>query len=125
MTNDTIHTKSGKTLDELTIDALRAGELTPDDFRISREQLNHQAAAAEAAGNRQLAENLRRAAELTEMSNQQVLEIYNLLRPGRATYSELINLADRLQDEQNMPLVASFIREAAEAYRQRGIAKGD
>jgi propanediol dehydratase small subunit len=123
MTGTTICTKSGRSLDELTIDALRAGNLSPEDFRISREQLNHQAAAAESAGNRQLAENLRRAAEMTGMSQQQVFEIYNLLRPGRATYAELITLAGRLQDEMDMPLVAAFIREAAEAYRGRGVTR--
>jgi propanediol dehydratase small subunit len=45
-----IRTGSGRNLDELTIDALRADRLTAEDFRISREQLNEQAAAAEAGG---------------------------------------------------------------------------
>ena len=119
----TIRTKSGRTLDELTMDALRAGKLTPDDFRISHETLDGQAEAAEAAGSRQLAENLRRAGEMTALSNQDVFDIYNKLRPGRATYDELITLANHLQKEQNMPMVAAFVREAAEAYRERGIAK--
>jgi propanediol dehydratase small subunit len=118
-----IRTKSGRKLEELTIENLRAGDLSADDFRISREQLSQQAAAAEAAGYIQLGENLRRAAEMTGMSNQQVFEIYDQLRPGRATYAELVSLADRLEHEQNMPLVAAFIREAAEAYNQRGITK--
>ena len=119
----TIRTKSGRTLDELTMDALRAGKLTPDDFRISRETLNGQAAAAAAAGSRQLAENLRRAGEMTALSNQDVFDVYNKLRPGRATYDELITLAENLRQERNMPLVAAFVSEAAEAYRQRGITK--
>ena len=118
-----IRTKSGRSLDELTIEGLRSGDLSADDFRISREQLNQQAAAAEATGYVQLGENLRRAAEMTGMSNQQVFEIYNQLRPGRATYVELAGLADRLEHEQNMPLVAAFIREAAGVYRERAIVK--
>jgi propanediol dehydratase small subunit len=105
------------------MDALRDGNLTADDFRISRETLNSQAAAAEGAGSVQLAQNLRRAAEMTGMSNQQVFEVYNMLRPGRAGYDELIALAGRLEREQDMPLVAAFIREAAEVYRERGIVK--
>ena len=113
-----ITTQSGRRLDDLTIEALRAGELTAEDFRISRETLDRQADAAEAAGYRQLAENLRRAAEMTGLSNDEVFAIYNKLRPGRATYTELISLADRLQN-MNMPRVAAFIREAAQAYRQR------
>lgn len=123
MPEKSIKTQSGRTLDDLTIEALRAGTLGPQDFRISREQLNQQAAAAEAAGYRQLGENLRRAAEMTGLSTDEVFEIYNMLRPGRATYEDLAALAGRLHNEQNMPRTAAFVREAAEAYRERGIAK--
>jgi len=117
-----IRTGSGRNLDELTIDALRADRLTAEDFRISREQLNEQAAAAEAGGYRQLAENLRRAAELTGLPNERVFEIYNMLRPGRATRAQLEELARQLEG-RNMPRVAAFIFEAAAAYSRRGIAK--
>ena len=118
----TIRSGSGRRLDELTSDALRAGSLTAEDFRISREQLDAQAAAAEAGGYRQLAENLRRAAELTGLPNDRVFEIYAMLRPGRATVAELQGLAAELR-RQDMPRVAAFILEAAEAYGRRGIAK--
>ena len=118
----TIRTGSGRGLDELTMDALRADRLAPADFRISREQLNEQAAAAEAGGYPQLADNLRRAAELTELPNERVFEIYNLLRPGRATVAQLRQLAGELEG-QNLPRVAAFIREAAAAYDRRGIAR--
>jgi propanediol dehydratase small subunit len=123
MTNDAIRSESGRPLNELNMAALRAGALTADDFRISAETLNRQAATAEAAGYRQLADNLRRAAELTALSHQEVFDIYNALRPGRSTYEELIGLARHLEGERNMPRVASFIREAAEAYRRRGIVR--
>jgi propanediol dehydratase small subunit len=117
-----IRTGSGRSLDELTIDALRADRLTAEDFRISREQLNEQAAAAEAGGYCQLAESLRRAAELTGLPNERVFEIYNMLRPGRATRAQLEELASQLES-RNMPRVAAFILEAAAAYSRRGIAK--
>jgi propanediol dehydratase small subunit len=120
--DEPIRTGSGRGLDELTIDALRVGRLTAEDFRISRAQLDAQAAAAEAGGYRQLAENLRRAAELTGLPNHRVFEIYAMLRPGRASVAELHDLAQDLR-RQNMPRVAAFIVEAAEAYRTRGIAK--
>ena len=118
----TIRTGSGRGLDELTMDALRAERLAPEDFRISREQLNEQATAAEAGGYPQLADNLRRAAELTALPNERVFEIYALLRPGRATVAELQSLAASLQ-QQNMPRVAALVVEAADAYAKRGIAK--
>jgi len=120
--DEPIRTGSGRALDELTIDALRAGRLTAGDFRISRAQLDAQAAAAEAGGYRQLAENLHRAAELTGLPNERVFEIYAMLRPGRASVAELHDLAADLR-RQNMSRVAAFIVEAAEAYGKRGIAK--
>jgi propanediol dehydratase small subunit len=122
---DRVRTKSGRTLDELTIDAVLAGELTIEDFRISGDTLRRQADAAAAAGYRQLAENLRRAAELTRLSNQELLDVYDALRPGRATYDQLIELAERLEKERQAVLVAAFIREAAEVYLERGIVKTD
>jgi propanediol dehydratase small subunit len=122
MMSEPTRTVSGRTLDELTIEAVLAGDLTIEDFRISGETLRRQADAAEAAGYWQLAENMRRAAELTHLSNQEVLDIYNTLRPGRATYGQLIRLADRLETELDAPLTAALVREAAEVYLERGIA---
>ncbi len=80
------------------------------------------AAAAEAGGYRQLAENLRRAAELTGLPNDRVFDIYAMRRPGRASVAELHDLAAELR-RQDMPRVAAFIAEAADAYGKRGIAK--
>jgi propanediol dehydratase small subunit len=121
MTAD-IRTRSGRPLAELTIAALRAGALTGDDFCISREQLEAQAAAAQASNHLQLADNLRRAAEMTGLSNERVFAIYDLLRPGRASFAELTRLARELAG-QDMPRLALFVAEAAEAYRARGISR--
>jgi len=123
MCGEVVRTASGRSLDELTMEALLSGELTTEDFRISGETLRRQADAAEEAGYRALADNLRRAAELTTIANEEVLGIYDALRPGRSTYGELIALADRLAGEHNAPLIADLVREAAEVYRERGIVK--
>jgi propanediol dehydratase small subunit len=123
MMQKSVRTVSGRTLDELTIKALLAGELTAEDFRISGETLRRQADAAEAAGYPQLAQNLRRAAELTCVSNQEVLDVYDALRPGRATYRQLIRLADHLEGDLGAPLTAALVREAAEVYLERGLVE--
>jgi len=123
MLSDTVRTVSGCSLDELNMEALCAGELTAEDFRISGETLRRQADAAEAAGYWQLAENLRRAAELTAISNQEVFDMYKALRPNRSTYDELITLADHLENDLDAPLTAAFVREAAEVYQKRGILR--
>jgi propanediol dehydratase small subunit len=121
--NETLRTASGRRLDELNMEAVLAGRLTTEDFRISGETLRRQADAAEGAGYGQLAENLRRAAELTRVSNDQVFEIYDMLRPGRATYAELTNLADRLEHDLSAPSTAALVREAAEVYLARDLVK--
>lgn len=125
MKKDTIYTFSGRSIDELTIQGILSDDLTAEDFRIHSETLNHQARVSEEAGYTQLAENLRLAAELTHMSNEEVLDIYNTLRPRRTSYKEMIDMADRLQNEFTAPLTAAFVREAAAVYLKRGIVKED
>jgi len=121
MSNDSVRTFTGRSLRELSVENILAGELTAEDFRTSAETLRHQANAAESGGYAQLAENLRRAAELTSISNEEVLEIYNQLRPGRGSYASLSALAERLETEYAATLTAALVREAAEVYRSRGI----
>lgn len=116
-----IRSASGRSLDELTMDAALRGDLTEDDFRISAASLRRQAEAAEAAGNWQLGENLRRAAELTRVTNEEVLAIYNTLRPGRTSYHELMALAVRLETVLGAPLTAELVREAAHVYLDQGL----
>jgi propanediol dehydratase small subunit len=123
MSNENVYTLSGRKVSELKIEDVLAGELGVEDLRISSETLHRQADAAAAAGYRQLAENLRRAAELTRISNEQVLEIYEALRPGRSSYRQLTDWADRLETEYGAPLTAALMREAAEVYRIRGLFK--
>ena len=53
---------SGKPVADLTLEAVRAGEVSVADLRIHPETLERQAVVAEQHGNPQLADNLRRAA---------------------------------------------------------------
>ena len=62
---------------------------------------------------------------MTNISNEEVLEIYDKLRPGRATYGEMKAIAKRLEFDLDAPLTAAFVREAAEVYLERGIVKVD
>ena len=65
------------------------GDLAPADLSVHPDTLRHQAEVAEAHGNPQLGENLRRAAELTALRDDEVLAIYEALRPGRSTAAGL------------------------------------
>ncbi len=120
---DDLKALSGHPLPEITLEALSEGTLSSDDMRIEAETLRLQAHVAEQAGYVQLAANLRRAAELTAVPNKEVLQIYDLLRPGRASYAQLIQLADHLEQTYQALETGKFVREAAEAYQQRHLLK--
>ena len=55
-----IRALSGKPVESLTVEEVRAGELGVADLRIHPDTLEHQAVVAAEHGNRQLDENLRR-----------------------------------------------------------------
>lgn len=114
---------SGRPLAEIDLDAAIAGDLSAADLQISGETLRAQAAVARNSGYDQLAENLERAAELTAVPNEELLVMYGMLRPERATYAELAALADRLKKEFAAPVNAAFVREAAEVYRERKLLR--
>ena len=49
--------------------------------------------------------------------------MYDLLRPGRARYDTLIALAERLESTYQAKETGQFVREAAKAYRLRGLLR--
>jgi propanediol dehydratase small subunit len=122
---DLVRTPSGLGLDELTLDAVRAGTIGPEELRATPETLRRQSAVALAAGRTQLADNLARAAELADVPSETILEIYTALRPHRSSAEELAAWADRLETELAAPLSAAFVREAAAAYADRGLLRAD
>ena len=122
---DLVRTPSGRGLDELTLDAVRAGEIGPEELRATPETLRRQSEVALAAGRTQLGDNLARAAELADVPSETILEIYTALRPHRSTAAELAAWADRLESELAAPLTAAFVREAAAAYAERDLLRAD
>ena len=115
-----IRALSGKPVADLTLEAVRAGEVSLADLRIHPDTLEHQARVAQEHANPQLAENLRRAAELTRLPDEEVLAIYGALRPGRSTAAQLTALAGSLAD-QGLPRCAALVAEAADVYARRGL----
>jgi propanediol dehydratase small subunit len=104
-------------------DDIAADDLSMADLSISAETLRAQARVARAAGYGPLAENLERAAELTAVPNAEVLRMYERLRPGRASYAALIGLAETLETQYQAAACGRLLREAAEAYRERGLLR--
>jgi propanediol dehydratase small subunit len=122
---DSLTASSGRLLSSVTLDAAAAGEIDAADLQVSAATLRAQAELAYQAGYRELAQNLQRAAELTAVPNQELLRMYELMRPGRSTYSQLTDMADRLENEFDAPITAAFVREAAEVYRSRSLLHRD
>ncbi len=122
---DLVRTPGGLAVDELTLDALRAGQLNGSEMRATAETLRLQAEVARAAGRPELAANLGRAAELTAVPDEVILEIYTGLRPHRSTSGELEQLAERLEREFGAALTAAFVREAKEVYATRKLLGPD
>ena len=56
------------------------------------------------------------------MSEEDVLALYEALRPHRATAEELETLAARLEGVP-APLCAALVREAAAVYARRGLLR--
>lgn len=116
-----VRTPSGIPVDEINLTRVLSGEIAPDDLRIRPETLELQAQVAEQAGRPQLARNLRRAAELCGVPDERILEIYDVLRPGRATKEQLEAMAEVLEREYGAMENARFLREAVAIYTRRGL----
>ena len=108
---------------DITLDNVRLGKISADDLTIRRDTLLQQARTAEAEGYPQLARNFRRAAELTALPNDVLLAAYEKLRPYRASYFELLSLSQEIAARYDAPETGEYIRQAAEAYRDKGLLK--
>jgi propanediol dehydratase small subunit len=119
---DLVRTRSGKRLEDLTLDALETGAVALEDLRITPQALRQQAEIARAAGRPTLARNFERAAELVDVPQDVILRIYELLRPGRAKgKADLLAAAQLLRDTYKADKMASFVEEAAAVYERRGL----
>ena len=118
---DLLTTPNGKPIDAITMDSVMSGEVSASDLRITPETLRLQAQIAEKVGRKQLGANLRRAAEMTVISDERVLQIYNALRPNASTKAELDAIAVELDTQYGATLLAGLVREAADVYERRDI----
>lgn len=123
--NDPRRRQRAMDVNDITLENVRLGRVSPEDLTIRRETLIGQARIADAEGYPQLARNFRRAAELTSLPNDVLLAAYEKLRPYRASYFELLSLAQEIAARYDAPETGSYIREAAEAYRDKGLLRTD
>ena len=116
-----LRTPTGKRLDEITMQAVLAGDVVAEDLRIAPDTLRLQAQIAESAGRAQLGQNFRRAAEMTALPDEKVLGVYNALRPHASTKQELLDIAEELERDYSATLCGRLVREAVDVYERRHI----
>lgn len=118
---DVIKSKSGKKLDEFTIEHVLSDKISSEDIKISKEVLFLQAEVARQQGKIQMAKNFIRAAELVDVPDDEILRIYNLMRPYRATEMDFLETAQKLKFKYNAPICSDFIMETLEIYQKRDL----
>ena len=119
---DKVKGARGKSLADITLDAVLDGSVTIEDLRITPEALAAQAEVARAAGRPRLADNFLRAADLVGVPQDDIMRAYELLRPGRATAKdELLAVARNMRNTYKATRIADFIAEAADVYERRGL----
>jgi propanediol dehydratase small subunit len=110
------------TEERFTVQAAVDGRLGLPDFRMDPAALAHQAEVAEDGGNPQLAENFLRAAELATIDDEEVMSLYEALRPHRSTGPELEALRTSLET-RGATRCAELVRQAAIVYARRGLLR--
>lgn len=119
---DKVTGNRGIPLSSLTMDAVLNGDVSMEDLRITSHALERQAEIASSVGRSALASNLKRAAEMTRLPQNEVMAIYELLRPGRAASAEsLLDAAKRVRIDYDAQLLGDFLAEAASLYEKRGL----
>ena len=109
---DTITSRTGKKLSQITLDEVKKGNVTADDIKISAETLKKQGQVAKEADNPAMEANFQRAAELVDVPDDVILNMYTNLRPNRSTKLELAQMAKELLEVYHAPHCAKLVLEA-------------
>lgn len=118
---DIISSKTGKKLEDITLDEVVKNHISSEDIKISKETLKIQGQIAKDAGNDPMEKNFARAAELVDVPDEVILKMYDKLRPNRSTKAELVLMAQELLEKYNAKNCARLVMEAAEVYEKRGV----
>ena len=121
---DKLKAMTGRPIDDLTMEKVLSGDVKLADGRIHKDTLLMQAEIAQSAGDIQIAANLRRAAELTNVPDEFILQAYNTIRPYRSELEEILAVADTLEQEYEAVETAQFVREAGEILKNSKRLKG-
>ena len=118
---DSIKSKTGRKLTEITLDEVMKGHISSDDIKISKETLKAQGQVARENGSVPMEKNFERAAELVDVPDDVILKMYDKLRPNRSTKLELAMMAQELIEKYHAVNCAKLVMEAVEIYEKRGV----
>lgn len=119
----TIASKTGRKLNQITLDEIMQNRISSEDIKISRDVLKAQGQVAAEAGNGPMEKNFERAAELVDVPDDVILKMYDKLRPNRSTKLELVLMAQELLEKYHARSCARLVMEAAQIYEKRGILR--
>ncbi|MFD1123924.1 diol dehydratase small subunit [Lentilactobacillus raoultii] len=122
---DKIKSPTGKAINDITLENIENGNISSKDLRITPDTLRMQGEIAKNAGRPAIQKNFQRAAELTKIPDDRLLEMYNSLRPYRSSKQDLLDTADELRNKYNAPVCAGWFEEAAAYYEKNKKLKGD
>lgn len=108
--------------EQFTVENAVDGKLRLSDLRMDPAVLAHQAEVAKTGGNPQLAENFLRAAELAVMDDEEVMGLYEALRPHRSSAEQLETLRLSLEG-RGASRCAELVGQAAVVYARRGLLR--
>lgn len=121
--HENMKSKTGKSINEITIENVLNGKIKLEDIKISSETLLRQGNIAYECGRPQLKKNFQRAAELVDVPDDIVLKVYESLRPNRSTKGELLKIASILKNKYKAEECAKFIQNTVDVYEKRSILK--
>lgn len=107
---------------DITVQNTIDGKLGLADLRMDPAVLAQQAVVAAEGGNPQLAENFLRAAEMATMDDEDVMALYEALRPHRSTAAQLDALGTSLS-LRGATRCAELVRQAAAVYARQGLLR--
>ena len=71
----------------------------------------------------QVAEMVPSVSARLKVTDDELIKMYDMLRPNRSTKQQLVELAQKLEQQYQATICAQLVREATEVYERRGILK--
>lgn len=106
----------------VSVHAALSGQMSLADIRLTPDVLRSQAQTALENGNPQMAASLVRAAELCALPDDEIMALYEALRPHRSTSAELQAWVHRLEDI-GATTCAAYVADAQDAYQRRDLLR--